>query len=303
MKKFMSTKMKIFISVLATIFIGSYILAAIVLFNSNYKLTNYIDNIPFSIDTDWDGFELDLDFDSNYSRYNDSRTLGINSDLDKIYIDTTSSDIDIQFYNENFVKLDIDSKISSHANFDSLINKFTIENNNLYISTNESFFNHVKDLNLTIYVPSTFKNNLSVITTSGDVNLTNGNFNNLSINSTSSDIDLSNISSNNTTISTTSGDISSHNSYLGNVTIESTSGDMDLNLINLDSNNKFNTTSGDIDLELPDNLGYCLNFDTVSGSFSNKNGTKTDKSISNYTIGDGSKKISISTTSGDSEIK
>ena len=45
MKSFMSRKMKIFLSVLAIISLTSYISAAIVLYNSDFKLSNYINKI------------------------------------------------------------------------------------------------------------------------------------------------------------------------------------------------------------------------------------------------------------------
>ena len=42
MKNFMSRKMKIFLSVLAIISLASYVSAAIVLYNSDFKISNYI---------------------------------------------------------------------------------------------------------------------------------------------------------------------------------------------------------------------------------------------------------------------
>lgn len=321
MKKFMSTKMKIFISVLATIFIGSYIIAAIVLFNSDYKLINYIDNLPFSIDADWDDFGFDIDWDSNYSKYYDSRDLGINSDLSSINIDTTSSDINIQFYDNTNVKLNIESKVKHNANFDSLIDRFIIENNTLYISTNESFLNFVKNLKLTIYIPNTYKNDLSIGTTSGDISISNTNLNNLNINSTSSDIELNNVSSTNSTISTTSGDIdlsnvnftssniktssgdiSSNSSLLGNTQIETTSGEIELHLNDIGTNNTISSTSGDVELSIPSDIGYTLSFNTVSGDLSTHNGIETNNGIKNFVNGDGNKTLNISTVSGDLEF-
>ena len=44
----MSRRMKIFLSILTTIFLGCYLAAGIVLYNSNYKLLNYIDEFPFN---------------------------------------------------------------------------------------------------------------------------------------------------------------------------------------------------------------------------------------------------------------
>lgn len=70
---------------------------------------------------------------------------------------------------------------------------------------------------------------------------------------------------------------------------------------------RFSTVSGDIDLELPENLNSTVSFTTVSGDLDSDwpmtMGGRTSNRRMSGTIGSGGRKLSLSTVSGDVELR
>lgn len=103
-------------------------------------------------------------------------------------------------------------------------------------------------------------------------------------------------------VSTVSGKIELDGSFR-RVTGESTSGEIDLTLRSCPEKLDLTTVSGNIELELPEDAGFALDHSTVSGSLSSElrlNWKWNDR----YTYGDSdSSEFTVSTTSGDLDIK
>ena len=92
----------------------------------------------------------------------------------------------------------------------------------------------------------------------------------------------------------------------GGTQIETTSGYTKLSFSNANDNIYVKSLSGNVDIILPDNLGFTLNSKTTSGDidceFSLTN-MKTGKHSLSGVYGNGEVDISISVTSGDINIK
>lgn len=101
-------------------------------------------------------------------------------------------------------------------------------------------------------------------------------------------------------VSTVSGKIDLDGSFR-QVNGESTSGELDLKLRTCPEKVSLVTVSGKVDVELPRDAGFTLNYDTVSGDLECDFAAK--RSGEKLICGDGGCEISVSTTSGDLKIE
>ena len=310
MRNFMSRKMKIFLSILAIISLTSYISAAIVLYNSDFKLSNYINK--------WND-----DFNFNWHNYRNIGSLEkeLSSDIKTIDITTSSVDVKIQFYDGDVLKLDGTSYTLGDITISNIVTDISSLNNTFTINLNTNGYN---DININIYVPLSYKNNIKVSSISGDCEVTGGDLESVTINSnsgeiqlknltskilklqtTSNDLDLSDIKSLDSTLNTTSGDIKVSVSSLGELFSSTSSGETELYLNNLGNKSIISSTSGDIDLFINESIGYTLAFSTSSGNIDSDRLMPNFLNDNNYSVtnGDGSKKVEVKTTSGEFYIR
>ncbi len=135
---------------------------------------------------------------------------------------------------------------------------------------------------------------MSLQTSSGDIALGQGEIGQLTAQSTSGDMEISQLSAQQAKIATTSGDIA----FSGTAThlqANSTSGEIEVGLNAQPESLSFTTTSGDIELHLPENSVFTLAFDTGSGDLRNDfAGQNTGQAAPVYTI---------QTSSGDCHIE
>lgn len=121
--------------------------------------------------------------------------------------------------------------------------------------------------------------------------------NTLTFDSVSGDLETDPITADSAKLTTVSGKIDLDGSFR-QVTGGSTSGEVDLTLRKCPDRIELNTVSGNMDLELPRNAGFTLDYSTVSGDLESDFPLTTDG-----TCGDGSGSITIETTSGDLKIE
>lgn len=100
---------------------------------------------------------------------------------------------------------------------------------------------------------------------------------------------------------TVSGDVSLALSEAGKLKLDSTSGRVTVSMDTLADSLSVDTVSGDVVLCLPENAGVTVSWDTVSGSFRSELDTKTDGD--DYQLGDGKKKYSVDTVSGNLKLE
>ena len=310
MKNFMSRKMKIFLSVLTTLTILCYISAAIVLYNSNFNFSSYSDNLHGQLHFGW-------------GNYNSMGTVEkeLPQTVQNIYLSTTSSNYSVKFYSGTTLKIDISGDFLSNFTYSDGLSRTEVTDSNVFIETNDNLI--FSDLDVTVYIPDTYKNLLSIKSSSGESSVTGGNLKNLLLSSASGDIDLYNVEATDTSletlsgiinastiktnkslIKTSSGDISI-NGVLGETAVSSASGSVDLNLSELSGTSNFSTQSGGVDLIIPNEIGYKVNFSSTSGEISGKNLNVDIKNNNTYsfTSGNGSKLITVRTISGDLNLR
>lgn len=292
MKKFISTKMKIFLLILFLLSVGCYTFAAINLYYSNYSLSSYFSNI-----NDWNFGWTD---NENYLSGNMEKEFP--ETTENININTTSSNISISPYEGTTIKVDIHGRFSANYSYSDCIKRFDVTEHDINIeTTTENFFNNTF---LNISIPRNFKGNINIKTISGDISVSSLTLSNLSLATTSGDIESYNVNSANSNISTLSGE-TNYTGSLGECNITSISGDIALNLSDLGANSTITSTSGSIDISLASALGYTANITSTSGDIDVRDHNTDNLSINknfSFTNGDGSKNIAINTTSGDISI-
>lgn len=252
----------------------------------------------------------------------EEKTEGIDG-IECIYICTSFVDINIIPHEKDKIKIHYNGYIKA-----SSIPKLEIDRsgNTLYISTDTDKPSNAfdPDLKLDIYIPSTFKEHLEVSTTSGDIEVRDIEIKSLQTHSSSGDIDILNSSidsisidstSGNQTVqslastegnfSSSSGDINILKSNIDSLSIGSTSGDQTAESLTYIKGN-FGSSSGDIILILPKNSEFNLKATTSSGNISSDFPiaiTSKNRFELAGRVGDSSNSITISTSSGDINIK
>lgn len=310
MKKFMSHRMKIFLSALTTLSILCYISAAIVLYNSNFNFASY--------SNDWNG-----NWNFGWGNHNSMGTIEetLPQTVQNIYLSTTSSDCSVKFYNGTTIKIDVSGDFFSNFTYSDGLSRVEVTDSNIFIETNDNL--GFSDLDLTLYIPETYKNSLSLKSSSGELSVIGGKLQNLSLSSSSGDINLYNLEAvdisleassgsinaptfktSKSLIKTSSGDISINGS-LGETTVSASSGSVDLNLSELGASSNFSAQSGDVNLMIPNEIGYRLAFSSNSGEISGKiiPGDNNMNNSYTYTNGNGSKLINVKTSSGDLDLR
>ena len=304
-KKFISTNMKIFMLILLLLSITFYASGCIVLVQSGYKLSDYADEL--NIDPNALKFSLNADgFNFNDSYI--SRDYNINENINEINLNLSSQDIKIVNYDGQDLKV----QIKSHNTISGEL--LEAENDNKLVLNPR--YDTPSNASITVSIPYDFNergtlkiitssgdidtsnlsmNTLNLSTASGEINISNLNLNYLSLNSSSGDIDFNTMTVlNETKLNSSSGSITGSGA-LGTVNASTSSGDIELKFKNSLSNTSLSTTSGSVALYIPKNLGYKINYDTISGDL--------DSSHKQLSSGDESSLININTTSGDLSIR
>ncbi len=170
----------------------------------------------------------------------------------------------IEFYEEGSSNLDEDEKM-----------RYLVEDGNLKIKFKKSrkfmAFSLFKSLNKTLIlkVPSSIKdelNNFVVDTVSSPVEIENLKSNNVSIEVVSGKVDLKNVKSEVLNVETVSGS-TNISGDIDFIDVEAVSGKVTMNLENCPEEIKTETVSGSINIYIPENDGFTVEYDSVSGKF------------------------------------
>lgn len=158
---------------------------------------------------------------------------------------------------------------------------------------------------LTVTLPAGYAGSMSVNTVSGDI-AADGLPNKLqktTVGTVSGDIRFSAASYESMKANTTSGRIGL-TGIAARTEAGTVSGDVELDYIAF-VETSVKTVSGDVTARIPQNEGFKVDFNTVSGSFrTSHKGLDVDRAKGGFsaTVGDGTELIKVSTTSGDFEI-
>ncbi|WP_454052234.1 DUF4097 family beta strand repeat-containing protein [Clostridium sp. Marseille-Q7071] len=261
-----------------------------------------------------------------YHDVNEEKIFSLDN-INLISINTTSYEVTIIPYDENELKVKLSSNMQTNNNFNESQLKINKDQNKINIETYKilnSFFFNMNNGKLDIYVPKIYNKSLDISTISGDGYIKNLNLSSLNFNSTSGSLTLKDMEMNNFIFQSTSSDLDATNIILkdNNNKFNSISGELDLN--NVRGNLSFNTTSGniscnkllgdikggtisgDIDIKISKDVGIKVDLKTVSGDidvFPPIKVLEESKKKLQGTIGDNAKhNLNISTTSGNISI-
>ena len=275
-KKFISTKMKIFLLVLLILSIIFYASGCVVLVQSNYNILDYSDEIDFNLDS----FKYNLDFKNNFLNFTNSyssHNYDINDNISEIDLNMNSQNIEVVNTDNKLLNIKIKSFSSSNTELN-----LSQSNNKMTFSPTVDIPNSAEII-LSVPLEVSEKITLKLTTSSGDINLNNYSSNTINASSANGDINLNNCNLNYLYSSSSSGDINMTyvNSHVetnvsslsgtingtGNFSVftgSTSSGD-----INIDFENKLNnlfirSISGDIGLCIPSHCGYEINYNTLS---------------------------------------
>jgi len=306
-KKFISTNMKIFLLVLFLLSMTLYASGCIALVQSGYKLSDYADELnidPQAFKFKFNLNKLNFDFNNSYISMN----YPVNDNINEIDLNLNSQDVKVVNYDGEDLKV----QIKSHSVISGELPK-TESGNKLILNTR---YDTPGNSSISVSIPYKFndRGTLKIITSSGDINISNLSMNTLNLSTASGDIGIFGTTLNYLSLNNSSGDINFNNvitlnetkltsssgdiigsGTLGTVNGSTSSGDIDLQFRDSLSNTFLSTGSGSVALSLPINLGYKLNYETISGNLESSN-----KQLSS---GDESSLININTISGDLDIK
>lgn len=310
-KNFISTNMKIFLLILFLLSTTFYTSGCIALVQSGYKLSDYADELHidpnnFKFNFNLDKFNLNK-FNFDFNDTSVSMDYSINDNINEININLNSQDIKVVNYDGTDLKV----QIKSHSTISGQLPETETENK-LVLNTS---YDTPGNASISVSIPNSFrdKGSLKIITSSGDINISNLSINTLNLSTASGDIDVSGATSDYLSLNNSSGDINFNaittlmetkltsssgdivgSGALGSLSGSTSSGDIDLQFKDSLNNTSISANSGSVTMSLPRNLGYKINYDTISGDLNSPNGQLSS--------GDESSIINVNTMSGDLNI-
>lgn len=308
MKKLISTKMKVFMVFLLITSITCFTSSMVVLYNSDFKFSNYINW------NSWNDWNIGWEY-NNYNDYTHTISDEPLTDIQNLNLDFNGLDVIFQVHSGNTLTVNGGINYEGTNSIDALnINR---ENGTLTISPKNIH------TSLLIKIPSSYTNNLSLNLTSGSVDLSDMTLQSLLIQSVRTDFNLTNITCTTGNISTSNGDIVLNNfastdlsadtlngeiystGLKGNINLKTISGDIFSSLTNDVTGGKFNSTHGDINLEILSDNNFLIDYSIVNGDFqpSSTLSLAYDLTSSNHnatiSMGSGAIPISVTTIDGD----
>ncbi|MEW8956651.1 DUF4097 family beta strand repeat-containing protein [Clostridium sp.] len=278
-------------------------------------------------------------FRNNFNGHGDSINIDQNEsislkDISKISVSTSFSDVKVMYNEESDLKVALrgntrgmmsnnDMELNVNSSNGEVIIK-EISNNGMH---NNGMHMNFSDVKLLLYIPKDYSKAIDISTVSGDMDLSQVDLNttDMNLNSISGDIEANNINTKNIGITSKSGSVDINklissslkssqisgeiniNYFEGAMEVETTSGDIEIKSNKIDGPSKINSISGEVDLYINPNLNLSFDINSVSGDVSVENSLNTsgviNKSKGSIKINSGGTAYTVSTTSGDIEIK
>jgi len=163
---------------------------------------------------------------------------------------------------------------------------------------------NLSQLHLDMYIPGEYSGDITVITSSGDLNIKDLNLGSLDFQSTSGELIADSVTAQEIKIESTSGGIMLA-SVEGALAANTISGDLTASLKYLSNDLNVKTLSGDVTIGLPENSEFIFDLNSAVGDISNEFGAKIsfiDSGSMEGTVGEGTFKITVESTSGDINI-
>lgn len=231
-----------------------------------------------------------------------------------IRLDFVSENIDVVVTNEPKIRLEqtCGSELSKEdmmrctVSGDTLVAESGLKDKFVFFS-----FMDYGEINVTLYVPAAYENNLDLYTVSGTIDAQDVKVSELNASNTSGSISVKGCESNKlymnsvsgevlvedgsfetVTANTVSGEIQMEAQRINDFEADSTSGAISLSLSEMPARIEIDTVSGSATIKLPENDGFTLEYDTVSGGMDN------DFAMAHDMYKNGGSEIAIDTVSG-----
>ena len=273
-------------------------------------------------------------FRDNFNGHGDSINIDQNEsislkDISKISVSTTSSDVKVMYNEESDLKVALRGNARGMMSNNDMELNVNSSNGEVIIKeiSNNGMHMNFSDVKLLLYIPKDYSKAIDISTVSGDMDLSQVDLNttDMNLNSISGDIEANNINTKNIGITSKSGSVNINklissslkssqisgeiniNYFEGAMEVETTSGDIEIKSNKIDGPSKINSISGEVDLYINPNLNLSFDINSVSGDVSLENSLNTsgviNKSKGSIKINSGGTACTVSTTSGDIEIK
>lgn len=157
------------------------------------------------------------------------------------------------------------------------------------------------DKNLVINVPvGTAFTDITIDTVSANINLESIQADRFQLETVSGDINSAKVIADSMDAETVSGEIRWTEAKFGTVTAESVSGEINTSFLTMPSDISMDTVSGAMTLGFPENEGFQVDYDKVSGDFDCEFNVQISKNMAMYK--NGASKINLETVSGNMKI-
>lgn len=239
--------------------------------------------------------------------------------IQNIKLDFVSEQIDVVATNEDIIRIEETS--SSELRKEDMMRCSVIGNTLVAESGLKdhwiNFFNFLDyaDIKVTLYVPSAYQNNFDLGSVSGEINMQDATADALELHTTSGSIEVSNVQSDTLDMDSVSGELTAEGGSFEKVTADTVSGEINLEAQRMNEI-KANSTSGEVNaflnemparvdidtisgsakVAIPENDGFTVKYDSVSGDFN------CDFALAHDTYKEGGSDISVDTVSGSIDI-
>ncbi|MDP3387783.1 MAG: DUF4097 family beta strand repeat-containing protein [Eubacteriales bacterium] len=269
---------------------------------------------------------------------NETETFSIDG-INDLVVDVLVKELRIVETNDSKATVDLKGSINANFSPELIVEKsgkgITIRSHKRNLTSTNIYKN---ELIMTVSIPAGYSQNLKGSTVSGVINMNGFALNNLELSNVSGAINLDKSVSKDTKMSTVSGALTANHIKsdrfdittvsgkisLGNImsdaisaksvsgaidvfggmnslTAKTTSGKVTANIEDLNGNIDITTISGAVELDIPEDSDYRLNFSTVTGGFDPGSGLVIEQIKNNDVTavkGSGTYSVKISTTSG-----
>lgn len=229
------------------------------------------------------------------------------TEVEEIEVDVSSADIQLLASESDSIEV----RYYGNSNHREKVEKAfyaTMRDNALDIGTKSTvnFGISFQDLNLEIAVPKKQLNNLTINSSSGDVQVEGLKAKEMELKLSSGDIHFKNVQSPHINIRTSSGSVEGEK-VKGDLSVGTSSGDIDLSKHSLNQNVDVHSSSGDIRIQASEEpSSLYVQFDSSSGEAEidfPMQFSSMDESHVKGTVGEGEHTVQVNTSSGDFELR
>lgn len=245
--------------------------------------------------------------------------------IDEISIDIGSGDIKFNNEGTNNIKVNVDGNISSSVKPQLKCYK---QGKTLYVELSKNhgtfFGNYSSNITVNISLPTSYKNRLQIVSSAGDIEMSNYEFKSLSCELKAGSMNMENISADKFDYKNFAGDLKADNlktktstvkASAGSIKIEKFSGDIqgtnlagdtEVEYDEFNNNIDLSASAGQIKLTIPETSQFKLDAEAragdISNDFSSINVSGEVKKTAKGEIGKSNNKIKLEDTAGDINI-